>query len=48
MEQFEKIIPVQIHNQFRVKNILVEVGPDFITERHQKCTIEYNTDTSTE
>lgn len=46
MEHFEKIIPVQIYNQFRVKNILVEVGPDFITERHQKCTIEYNTDTS--
>lgn len=46
MEHFEKITPVHIYNQFKVKNILVEVWPDFITERHQKRTIEYNTDTS--
>lgn len=36
MAQLEKIIPICIYNQFRIKKILVEVGG----------VIEYNTDTS--
>lgn len=51
MEHFEKkITPRCLYNQFRVKQILVEVlgekEPDFVAKRVQECIIEYNTDTS--